>query len=310
MFQFHELTRFLEELSIRGDWRAHADFTIEGASPVSESRPRTITWMRKQDLDWSRIRAAVIVCARDFTPPAGSAIVFIPVENPRLVFTRILRRFFLSAPAAGIDPSARIGEDCTIGAGVAIGPYCVIGREVVIGARCEIRNHVVIGDRTVMGADCVIRSHAVVGEECLGAEIDEAGHPLAVPHVGRVVLGHDVRIGSFSTVSRATLGETRIGDYVQIDDHVHVAHNVTIESDTIVTGCAEISGGVHVGPGVWLGPNCALIQKIRIGGNALIGIGAVVLKDVEADRIAAAMPASLLPASLNRPARETAREGE
>jgi len=310
MFQFHELTRFLEELSIRGDWRQHDDFTLEGASPVSESRPRTITWMRKQDLDWSRIQAAVIVCARDFTPPAGTAIVFIPVENPRLVFTRILRRFFATAPAAGIDPTARVGEHCAIGAGVAIGPYCVIGRDVVIGARCEIRNHVVLGDRTVLGADCVIRSHAVIGEECLGAEIDEEGHPLAVPHVGRVVIGHDVRIGCFSTVSRATLGETRIGDYVQIDDHVHVAHNVTIESDTIVTGGAEISGGVHVGPRVWLGPHCSLIQKIRIGENALIGIGAVVLRDVEPGRVAAAMPASLLPASLNRPGRDPEREGK
>lgn len=267
------------------------DAPISGFSPISQATTGSLSWMRSQQLDFSAVKAVVVICARDFEIPQNTLIAFIPVTNPRLAFIRVLRQFGPQTFKKGVDPTAEIGADCKLGEGVSIGAYSVIGDNVVIGDRTEIRHHVVIADNTQIGADCVIKSHAAIGEEGFGFENDEAGHPVHMPHIGRVIIGDDVYIGNFVTVIRGSLGDTRIGDHVKIDDHVHIAHNVLIGNDTIITACAELSGGVDVGKNVWLAPNCSIVQKIKIGDDAFIAIGAVVTKDIEPNMVAMGSPA-------------------
>lgn len=267
------------------------DGPISGFSPISAATPGSLSWMRAQQLDWSGIQAAAVICARDFEIPQDTSVAFIPVSNPRLAFIRVLRAFAPEPRGEGIDPTARIGAGCKLGAGVSIGAYAVIGDNVSIGDGTEIRHHCVIADGTVIGEGCVIKSHGAIGEEGFGFEADEAGHPVHMPHLGRVVIGDDVYLGNFVTVIRGALGDTRIGNHVKIDDHVHVAHNVAIGDDTIITACAELSGGVDVGRNVWLAPNCSVVQKIKIGDDAFIAIGAVVTKDIEANQVAMGSPA-------------------
>ena len=52
----------------------------------------------------------------------------------------------------------------------------------------------------------------------------------------------------------------------------------------MIIAFAEISGSVHIGQRCWIAPNVSIIQKVSIGDNVTIGIGAVVTKDIEANK--------------------------
>ena len=68
--------------------------------------------------------------------------------------------------------------------------------------------------------------------------------------------------------------------YIKIDNLVHIAHNCFIDDGSIITACAELSGGVHVEKGAWIAPNSSVLQRVTIGKNATVGIGASVTEDV------------------------------
>lgn len=164
----------------------------------------------------------------------------------------------------------------------------------MIGADSLIHNNVVIGDGVRVGARCVIKSGAVIGEEGFGFERDELGRPIRLIHLGSVLIGDDVEIGSLTTVCRGTLDDTVIEDFSKIDDHVHIAHNVRVGRSALITACAEVSGGAVIGDEAWLGPNVSVIQKVRIGGKSLVGIGSNVIRDVPLGATVAGNPAKVL----------------
>lgn len=213
------------------------------------------------------------------------------VSNPRLEFARILNRFFAEKPSETVAKTAIIGDDVFLGSGVTIGEYAVIGKNVKIGDNTEIRNHVVVGDNTSIGSRCLIKSHAVIGEEGFGFDFQADGIPIRVPHIGCVEIGNNVEIGAFSTVAKATLEKTIIGNHVKIDDHVHVAHNVVIGEKTLLTACAIVAGSVTIGEGVWIAPNASITNKVSVGNRSFVGIGTVVNKDVPENSIVVGNPA-------------------
>jgi UDP-3-O-[3-hydroxymyristoyl] glucosamine N-acyltransferase len=45
---------------------------------------------------------------------------------------------------------------------------------------------------------------------------------------------------------------------------------------------------------MWLGPNCSIMNKINIGNNCFIGLGAVVIKDVPPGAVMAGNPAKII----------------
>tara|TARA_A200000113_G_scaffold30426_1_gene25396 strand:+ start:1020 stop:1229 length:210 start_codon:yes stop_codon:yes gene_type:complete len=64
--------------------------------------------------------------------------------------------------------------------------------------------------------------------------------------------------------------------------------------DTLSTSCAELSGGVTLGDNVWIGPNSCTTEKVSVGNGALVGIGSVVIKDVEEETVVAGSPAKFI----------------
>ncbi|WP_084181277.1 UDP-3-O-(3-hydroxymyristoyl)glucosamine N-acyltransferase [Polaromonas glacialis] len=226
----------------------------------------------------------VIVALSDNLGPSAAILS----NNPRLDFARALawidEQHGIARPTVPpiIHPTAKIGR------GV------VLGNGVTIGANSIIHHNVVIGDGVIVGERCVVKSCAVIGEDGFGFERDEHGLPVRLVHLGTVVIGNDVEIGSLTTVCRGTLDDTVIEDHVKIDDHVHIAHNVKVRRAAMIIACAEVSGGVEVGEQAWIGPNASVIQKVKIGPQSVIGIGANVIRSVESGATVAGNPAKVL----------------
>lgn len=272
------------------------DIVVRGPSAASAPMPETIAFI-KSDSDSliAGVNAVkdVLVLA---LPECASklSVPYIVTDTPRLSFAKAVRAFFVSLPPPAIASTARVADTAIIGSDVSIGEYSVVGDHVVIGERTIIGNHVSIGGQARIGQECTIKTHAVIGEEGFGFEMDEMGHPIRLPHLGSVVIGDHVDIGSFTTVVRGTIGPTTLHDWVKVDDHVHVAHNVTIGEGAFVIACAEVSGGVVVGAGAWMAPQASTLDGIKIGEGAQIGLGAVVTKDVEPHTVVVGNPARII----------------
>jgi len=228
--------------------------------------------------------AATVIAPHGTEQGQGSII---ESNNPRLDFAKALN-LLLSNPGF-----VEHGEPANVATNAVVSQSAFLGRGVYIGARSIIGHNVVITDGVSIGTDCIIKSNTVIGEAGFGFERDEKGIPIRILHLGSVVIGNRVEIGSLNTVCRGTLGDTIIGDDVKTDDHVHIAHNCRVGRGALLTACVELSGGVEVGAYSWIGPNSSIIQKIKLGVNSFIGIASNVTKSVPDGASVAGNPARI-----------------
>jgi sugar O-acyltransferase (sialic acid O-acetyltransferase NeuD family) len=88
-----------------------------------------------------------------------------------------------------------------------------------------------------------------------------------------------------------------VGLNAKVDDLVFVMTGSVINHDdeigtwTAVTTGVKLAGSVKVEPDCYLGQACTVRQLLTIGRNSLIGMGAVVVKDVEPYSVMAGNPA-------------------
>jgi UDP-3-O-[3-hydroxymyristoyl] glucosamine N-acyltransferase len=169
-------------------------------------------------------------------------------------------------PTATIEPGATVASDCELGPNVY----------VMSGAR--------VGPRVRLGPRTVVRENAVVGGWGFGLALSPGRPTLRIPQIGGVQVGADVEIGALATVCSGTIEPTQIADRVKIDDHVHIGHNVRVANDVIATAAAVVGGSTRVGERTWLGLNCTILDRIAVGADCLIGVGAVVVPPLGAGR--------------------------
>lgn len=74
--------------------------------------------------------------------------------------------------------------------------------------------------------------------------------------------------------------DVRIDDFVNIHSQSIISHDVTIEKYSQVGAMVFIGGGAHIGEMVIIHPHATILPKIKIGHGAVVGAGAVVVKDV------------------------------
>jgi UDP-3-O-[3-hydroxymyristoyl] glucosamine N-acyltransferase LpxD len=266
-------------LELRGDQNAYIQRVDAADSATSGSFcfAKNAVWSSKV------FTAAILLTSTDnLVQREGTTLVS---SQPRLDFARALglleswAGFVWSDSKPDIHPTARIGRNV------------VLGRGVRIGAGTVIYHNAVIGDEVSIGQRCVIKSCAVVGEEGFGFERDTLGKAVRLPHIGTVLIGDEVEVGSLTTICRGTIGDTILRNGCKIDDHVHVSHNVDVGEDAFVIACAEVSGGVKIGPRAWIAPNASILNQLSIGADAIVGLGGVVVKSVPDGAVVAGNPA-------------------
>lgn len=172
-------------------------------------------------------------------------------------------------PTAVVDPSARLGED------VSVGAFTYVGSDVEIGDRSQVGSHTSIHGPARMGCDTRIAGHAAIGGEPQDKKY----------RGGRVELriGDRNSIREFVTLNRGTEeggGATCIGDDNWLLAYTHVAHDCRVGNHCVFSNNATLAGHVEVGDHVILSGFAAVHQFCRIGEHAFIGMGAFVNGDV------------------------------
>lgn len=228
-------------------------------------------------------KASILLVNADFEPKQPVAPTMVRVENAYSALADLLKyvsehnktyrrhrgrcRIAWSAKLGkrvSVGDFVTIGKDCrigdctkiydnvTIGAGTKIGSYCIIYPGV------HIFPGMVIGDRVILHAGCII------GDDGFGNAPQPDGTWRKIEHVGNVVIGNDVEIGSNTTVDRAPMESTIIENGVRIDNLCQIAHNVVVGENTAMAALTGIAGSSKIGK------NCILAGQVGISGHISI----------------------------------------
>lgn len=241
----------------------------------------------------SRTNASVIIVrsAIELDPSIGLIVVDDPLEwfIKTLNFLFDLKSKNLINKSSHISKDASIGKNVSIGAGTLIENQCIIGDNSTIGANCFI------GQGTIIGDNVFIQSNTSIGGVGLGYHFNKANERIFFPHLGAVVLGCDVVIGSGCVITRGQMQDTVIYNRTRIGNLVNIGHNVTIKEDCSISSSSCIAGGVIIEPKCNIAAGVVINAKIIIGANSQIGLGSVVTKDVPSENSFFGNPAKPLP---------------
>lgn len=199
-------------------------------------------------------------------------------------------------PNTSVDPTAHVGPYAVIGAGSTVGPRAAVHAHAVIGRRCEVGEgavlhpHAVLYDDTRIGAGVIVHAGVVLGADGFGYATHKGVHH-KVPQVGRVVLEDGVEVGANTTIDRATLGETRIGQGTKIDNLVQVGHNVKVGRHCILCGQAGIAGSTELGNYVVLAGQAGVSGHIKLGDGVQVAAKSAALSSVDPGKQMAGIPA-------------------
>ena len=153
-----------------------------------------------------------------------------------------------------------------------------------IGDDCHLGAHVVCGPRVRLGARVVVKAGAVLGGTGFGFHSSAAGHQ-RIPHVGGLVIGDDVEIGSLCSIDCGSIDDTVIERGTKVDNMVHVGHNVRIGEHCLLAGGVLVGGSTRLGSFVVIGGGAGLGDHVTIGDGARIGAGTGVFRDVPAGAV-------------------------
>lgn len=103
-----------------------------------------------------------------------------------------------------------------------------------------------------------------------------------------VFLGDDIEIGEGAVFGQRSLvtSSARIGRQFQCNIYSYVAHDCIIGNYVTFAPRVSCNGNVHIGDYAYLGTGAVIKQgdkdrPLTIGSGAVVGMGAVVTKDVE-----------------------------
>lgn len=212
---------------------------------------------------------------------------FVFSDNPQGEYAKLTRTFFLEEENANISvgydvstegtyisKTARIGKNAVVYPGVVIGPGVIIGNNARIYAGAVIKN-------AKIGNNVIINEKAIIGANGFTMANDENGDKIRIYSLGKVIIGNDVEIGAHNNISRGSGGNTVIEDLVKIDALVYVGHDVHLHKNVVISAGVVIPGFVDVLEGAYIGVNAVIRNRITLGANCFVGMGATVTKSVE-----------------------------
>jgi UDP-3-O-[3-hydroxymyristoyl] glucosamine N-acyltransferase len=275
---------------VGGRYNGPGDRVIGGVATLKDATENHLTFLGNQSYvqQVATTRAGAILVPSDLD---GNDPRFIRVEKPHAALAVVLDRWFNNRKnPRGISPLASIASTARLGKNVTVGAFTSIGEDVVIGDDTIIHSNVSIYDGSQIGRRCILHSGVVIGSDGYGFVVVDGRHR-KIPQIGIVRIEDDVEIGSNSTVDRAALGETAIGEGTKIDNLVQIGHNVRIGKHCLIVAQVGIAGSTELGDYVVVAGQAGIAGHLKIGNGAQVGGAASVFHDVPAGTKVVGSPA-------------------
>lgn len=285
-----------QRIGIQSDVIGELETEIYSVASPNEALEGSIVFIAKEgkelEVEIKKTKASVVIAKKQEVELVKGCIVL--VDDVRLWYIKAVE---ILNPIIGIienekllvSKNAKIGRNVSIGLGTIISDGCIIGDNTTIGTNCYI------GEDVIIGENCFIQHNNTIGSVGLGYHFTEVGERVLFPHLGTVIMGNYVVIGSGCTIVRGQLTDTRIGDYGRLGSNINIGHNVRIGDKTVMSSSGVISGGSIVGENCNIAAGVTINAKITVGDSCMIGLGSVVTKSLTPGKKYFGNPARLLP---------------
>jgi len=301
---------------VHGEVLGRSDLVIEGVNALDDASASEITFITDtaHARRWSRTRAAAALITRGIEvgghDPDSRTLIIVP--NSALAMIELLSVFAPAPPEPelGINPTAWVHPQATLGRDVRIGPHVSIDRGTSIGDRVVLHAGVRLYADVRIAEDSILHANTVVRERCrlgrrvilhqnvsIGADgfgyekAPDGSGPLKVPQIGIVEIDDDVEIGAGTCIDRAKFGATTIGAKTKIDNLVQIGHNCRIGRGCVIVGLSGLSGSVTLEDGVLIAGACHIGGHLTIGAGATLGATSAVKGDLAAGKAFLGVPA-------------------
>ena len=293
---------------VGGDYVGDRDRSVTAVAPLGQANSEQLSFLsnRKYAAQLAETKAGAILVPQNLE---GEDERWIRVDDPYFAVARILTRWFSARPMPkGVSPLASISSTARLGTNVAVGPFTTIGDNVVVGKNVTIFQNVSIEagstlgddsivypnvsiyDGTRIGRRCIIHAGVVIGSDGYGFAMHEGKHH-KIPQIGIVRIEDDVEIGAGTTIDRAALGETVIGEGTKIDNLVMIAHNVKVGKHCLLVSQVGIAGSTELGDHVFVAGQSGFSGHLKIGHRVQVAAKSAVLADVPDDTKVMGSPA-------------------
>jgi len=293
-FSLGEIAAYLDA-EVRGD----SKLRIAGLSTLHDAGDGQLAFLAnpKYTKQLATTKASAVILTSDNAANfAGNCVI---VAQPYLAYARISSWFDLSPVKLGsIHPSAVIDPTAVLGDNVYIGPNVVVEMNAYIGAGCHIAANSFIGARSSIGANgyiaanvsiyhdvrigCKVRIHssAVIGADGFGIAPRQDGSWEKIHQIGGVVIGDDVEIGACTTIDRAALADTILGDGVKLDNHVQIAHNAVVGDHTAIASYSGLAGSAKIGRNCIMAGDVCIVGHVTVCDNVQLTARTLVTKSI------------------------------
>ncbi|RQD65592.1 MAG: UDP-3-O-(3-hydroxymyristoyl)glucosamine N-acyltransferase [Desulfonatronovibrio sp. MSAO_Bac4] len=285
-----------------------SDFEIKGVNTLQDAEPHEISFLAnpKYIQLLNTTKAGAVIIDPESSEKVSRAIIS---NSPYLDFARTVKLFDrIQGFEKDYSDQAFVHESAEIGDGVIIHPMAFVGPGAVIGKNTRIFPFTYIGENCIIGEDCLIYPNVTIMSDCIlgnrviihpGAVIGGDGFGFVpngeirekIPQVGTAVIEDDVEIGANTTIDRATLGKTVVGQGTKVDNLAQIAHNVQIGPNSVIISQVGISGSTMLGRNVILGGQVGVAGHLKIGDNARVAAKSGVGKDIPSDTDWGGIPA-------------------
>ena len=282
--------------------------SIQGIASWKNANSDDITFVFKNSITNVPTKAGAIVASK---PIEHLNVPQIICSNPRLAMTLLLQRWVANKKgalahtvhqSAIVDPTAILNTPVCLGAHVSIGKHTKIGRNAIIHSNVTIGDYCIIGDNctifpnvslynhTTLGKACQIHAGCVIGSDGFGYEKNGSAWE-KIHHIGGVLVGDNVEIGSNTCIDRGCLDHTAIGNGVKLDNLVHIAHNCFVGDHTAIAAGTLLAGSVSIGMHCMIGGKVAISNNCVIGDHVTIMGNSGVTKSIAKGQVVSGYPA-------------------
>ncbi len=298
--------------ALKGELKGNCEEKIHAPEQIEKAKKTQITFIgnTKYARLWEASNASAAIVDEKIELEPGEGKALIKVKNADLAMAMILELFEPESPVfkTDIHPTAvvsntvKMGDGCKIGANSFIGENVILGDNVTIYPNVSIFDDTTIGNNTTVWSGTVIRERSEIGNNCIfhtnvsigadgfGYRPSERGLT-KIPHIGNVIIGNDVEIGSSSCIDRGKFSATILGDGCKIDNLVQIGHNSVLGKFCIMAGNSGLAGSVTLGDGVVIGGSASIKDHTTIHSGATVGAGSGVIADVAAGKTVVGYPA-------------------
>lgn len=270
---------------INGKVEGDANAAVNTFAKIEEGVPGALSFLSNPKYTHYiySTKSSIVLVNNDVVLEEPVHTTLIRVDNAYECIAKLLQLYQASMPVKkGIDPlafvspTAKVGEDCYVGAFAYIGDNAVLGNgtqvfshayigdNVKVGAKCLIKPNVTVYHGCVIGDNVTIHAGSVIGADGFGFAPNSDGYD-KIPQIGIVTIEDNVEIGANTCVDRSTMGSTIVRKGVKLDNLVQVAHNVEIGENTVMSAQVGIAGSTKIG--AW----CMFGGQVGIAGHSTIG---------------------------------------